>query len=139
MRLPLILACFAGTLLWQSVSTAAITSSELYEACQLFQASSSNEAMAQKLTLTDSFRAGRCVGYAESFPYAYMIGRAAPKQVGAAPGKLVPPRCYQPGKTKVGEVVSAIVRRYEKTPNELKNEPGELLMLLALQDELPCN
>lgn len=115
-------------------SAHAVSSEDLYEYCKLFQASN-----ATKLSQVDAFHAGICAGYANSFPTAYMLGAAAAKQSGGIPGKATPPQCYQPGKTQAGDVANAVIRRYEKDAAELKNESAELLLLLALRDELPCS
>jgi hypothetical protein len=114
-----------------------MSAQELYAACQAF-VTSQDSSKEGRLTAADGFRAGRCAGFVEAFPAAYMFGSSAARQTTAAPGKPSTPGCYQAGKTRTGEVVEAVIRRYDASPSELRNESAELLILLALRDSLPC-
>lgn len=112
-------------------ANAMTTGEELYKICQLFQASK-NKSLFIKMSSSEMILVGRCAGFVEAFPSGYMFGHAVATQTPASPG------CYQPAKTTIDDVIGAIMRRYERSRVELKNRPAEVLMLLALRDELPC-
>lgn len=133
-----LLSCCTALLLLPSAAAGFESAGELYRACRMFQGTRL-DGMAEKMSRGDVLKAGQCAGYAHAWPTAFMFGTAAATQTPTQPsGRPTPPGCYQPTKTKTGDLVDAIVRRYERDPQRIKDESAEMLMLLAFRDELPC-
>lgn len=132
------LAVGSAALLSAPPSHAFETADELYRACRMWQGTKLG-GMTERMSRSDVLKAGLCAGYAQAWPAAYMLGAAAAAPAPSLrPNVPTPPGCFRPSRTSTGDVIMAIVRRYERDPLRMKTESPDLLTQLALREELPC-